>query len=254
MCTEAQNDEEYHRSLDTLFNTLEKWITRGFDATAQSNSDSLDSFVNDPTPEQHIPKALRAIQTLLERLSHTSLSPLIATSRQCLLDIREDADLNQWFHDFFSHLRKDLDEPGYVRSDESNEARKDLRERWMRMLDADTDFGRKWNGDLENFKQEGAKFQRGLKDDDDLARVTEAHVKLGKAIKDGLLEGGAEPTTGIQAAVERVTWFWRDIGSVCELMMIVLFRWTFSNRSHRCSQITFYIERYPHTKVCDCPA
>ncbi|EEB98079.1 hypothetical protein MPER_02477 [Moniliophthora perniciosa FA553] len=36
MCERAQNDEEYHRSLDTLFNTSNKWIPRGFDATAQA--------------------------------------------------------------------------------------------------------------------------------------------------------------------------------------------------------------------------
>ncbi|KAK7047885.1 hypothetical protein VNI00_006213 [Paramarasmius palmivorus] len=214
MCERAQEDEEYHQSLDTLFNTLNKWVTRGFDATAKSNSDSLDSLVSDPTPEQHIPKALRAIQTLLERLSHTSLSALISTLRQCTLDIREDADLRQWFDDFFAHLRKSLDEPGYTRSEASNKARKDLRQRWKQMLDADSDFGRKWKSDLEKFKKESEAFQKGLKNDEDLNRLGEAHVKLGQAIEQGLVEGSTEAETGLQAAVEKVTWFWQDITRV----------------------------------------
>ncbi|KIK70088.1 hypothetical protein GYMLUDRAFT_34552 [Collybiopsis luxurians FD-317 M1] len=210
MCERAQEDEEYRQSLDILFSTLQKWITKGFNATTEAAS-SLDSLVDDPTPEKHITKALQAIETLLSRFAHTDLSSLVGTIRKCAVDVRDDQDLRAWFDDFFTHLRRDLDEPGYVRSDEAKRVRKDLRTRWKAMLDQDSDFGHSWKRDVEALKVQIKKFQDGLRNDDDLNRLRNAHLKLGDAIESGLVEASAQAQTGMEAIMEQVTWFWQDL-------------------------------------------
>ncbi|KAJ3765925.1 hypothetical protein FB446DRAFT_759221 [Lentinula raphanica] len=210
MCERAQNDDDYHQSLDTLFNTLQKWITRGFNAATDSAA-SLDSLVEDNTPDKHVFKALQSIETLLSRLSHTSLSELVSTIRRCAIDVRDDQDLRRWFDEFFTHLRRDLDESGYIRSDEAKRVRKDLRTRWKEMLDQDSDFGRTWKKDVEAMKAQIKKFQDGLRNDEDLNRLREAHLKLGDAIENGLIEAGDQAQTGAQAVMEQLTWFWQDL-------------------------------------------
>ncbi|KAJ3918260.1 hypothetical protein F5877DRAFT_42933 [Lentinula edodes] len=211
MCERAQNDEEYHRSLDTLFSTVQKWISRGFNSATNAAS-SLDSLVDDNTTDKHITKALQAIETLLSRLAHTdSLSELVSTIRKCAVDIRDDQDLRSWFDDFFTHLHRDLDESGYIRSDENKRVRKDLRIRWKDMLDQDSEFGRTWKNDVEAMKGQIQKIQNGLKSDEDLNRLRDAHLKLGEAIETGLIEVGDQAQTGMQAVVEHLTWFWQDL-------------------------------------------
>lgn len=211
MCERAQNDEEYHQSLDTLFGTVQKWISKGFN-TATNVASSLDSLVDDNTADKHITKALQAIETLLSRLAHTdSLSKLVSTIRKCAVDVRDDQDLRSWFDDFFTHLRRDLDESGYIRSDESKRVRKDLRTRWKDMLDQDSEFGRTWKNDVEAMKCQIQKIQNGLKSDVDLNRLRDAHLKLGEAIETGLIEVGDQAQTGMQAIVEQLTWFWQDL-------------------------------------------
>ncbi|KAJ3868020.1 hypothetical protein EV359DRAFT_33186 [Lentinula novae-zelandiae] len=211
MCERAQNDEEYHQSLDTLFGTVQKWISKGFNS-ATNVASSLDSLVDDNTTDKHITKALQAIEKLSSRLAHTdSLSKLVSAIRKCAVDIRDDQDLRSWFDDFFTHLRRDLDESGYIRSDESKRVRKDLRTRWKDMLDQDSEFGRTWKNDVEAMKGQIHKIQNGLKSDEDLNRLRDAHLKLGEAIETGLIEVGDQAQTGMQAIVEQLTWFWQDL-------------------------------------------
>lgn len=211
MCERAQNDDEYHKSLDTLFTTVQKWINKGFNASSNAAS-SLDSLVEDPSPDQHIAKALHSIDTLLARLSHTdSLSNLVSTIRKCVSDIHDDQDLRAWFDDFFTHLRRDLDEAGYLRSDEAKQTRKSLRNRWKELLDQDSDFGRMWKKDLEAMKDQVKIFQDGLRNDEDLIRLREAHLRLGQAIESGLVEAGDQAQNGMQALMEQATWFWQDL-------------------------------------------
>ncbi|KAJ6602457.1 hypothetical protein DFH09DRAFT_1270433 [Mycena vulgaris] len=67
-CERAQKDPAYHKALSTLFDTLHKWVNKAFD-TASDKSFSLDTFVEDSTPEQHVSKALNALKTLLDRFA-----------------------------------------------------------------------------------------------------------------------------------------------------------------------------------------
>ncbi|THU95473.1 hypothetical protein K435DRAFT_798123 [Dendrothele bispora CBS 962.96] len=231
MCERAQSDEEYHRSLSTLFDTTHKWISRGFDAASSTASSTtvsqkssssqhgaLASLIHDPTPEQHIPKALDAFQTLIERFSHASLDKLVSAAHRCVLDIREDKDLSTWFDDFFSYLQKCISESGYYRSDTAKAKRKDLKTRWKAMLDADSDFARKWKADLDELTEETRKFQQGIQGDEDLKRVRVAHERLGDAIESGIVEktkqAGGQAESAVKALMEQASWFWEDIFKV----------------------------------------
>jgi hypothetical protein len=176
-------------------------------ASASPQDFSLSSFIDDPTPEQHVPKALHIFQTLLERLSSTPLDPILNKSRICVTSIGKDRDLRKWFDEFFELAKKNLTKEGYVRSEESKRKRKDLRVRWKTLLEKDSN----WKKAVDGLKAELVKFQDGLNNDKDLNRLKNAHVKLGEDMERGLVEAGNEAETGLEALMERATWFWQDM-------------------------------------------
>ncbi len=205
----AQSDPEYRNSLDTVFGILQDRINRMVDSAADPNT-TLATFVADPTPEQHVPKALELIRTLVERLSGTQLTPLFHKLRTCSSSMAKDAELKTWFDEFFALLRKNFADVEYARSEESALKRKDLRVRWGAMLEKD----QAWREAVEAVKTEFAKVEGGLRSDADLNRLKAEHAKLGDDIERGLVDAGQEAKTGMQAAVEQATWFWQDLFKV----------------------------------------
>ncbi|KAG6916006.1 hypothetical protein DXG01_008858 [Tephrocybe rancida] len=205
ICDRAQADPKYRDAISTIISILQKRVHQTLDT---SKSGSLASLVNDPTSEQHIPKALDLIQTLLERLSATPLDPLFDKIKICLNSIASDPQLRKWFDDFFDLAKKNLTQEGYVRSDESNKKRKELRTRWKNILDEEDG---KWSKAVDEVKVELNKFQEGLSNDKDLSALKEAHVQLGQDVERGLVEAGEQAETGLEALMERATWFWQDL-------------------------------------------
>jgi len=98
--------------------------------------------------------------------------------RTCANEIVCDEDLKAWFDEYFNLSRKNLGEVGYAESDAAKAKRKELRIRWRTLLEKDE----KWNGAVENIKKEWAKIEQGLKNDEDLNGLREAHSKLGNNI------------------------------------------------------------------------
>ncbi|KAF8193742.1 hypothetical protein BJ912DRAFT_230171 [Pholiota molesta] len=209
MADRAQSDPEYREAVDTIFGIIQKRLNSMLDAASDPNA-TLSSFIDDPTPEQHIPKALCLVRTLIERFAGMSLTPLIHKIRTCASSISKDEELRSWFDEFFTAVRKNLAEPGFVRSEESKRQRKDLRVRWRTLLEKDET----WKRAVGGVKDELAKLESGFSNDQDLTRVKEAHKKLGDDMEQGLVEAGDEAKTGLQAAVEQATWFWQDLFKV----------------------------------------
>ncbi|KAF9011677.1 hypothetical protein BDZ89DRAFT_963742 [Hymenopellis radicata] len=208
MCERAQKDKGYHDSITTMVNIVEKWLTRTEEAVTSSD---IESLIYDPTPEQHVTKAFKALKTLAERLAGgKSLDDLYSKGRQCAVHVQNDEHLQAWFHEFFRVVRRTLDEAGYMRSDECNNTRKDLRVRWKRFFEGNTE----WKRDWDCFKAEVSAFQNALDEDKDLRRLRDAHLQLGQAIEKRLIEGSQAATTGLQAAMDQASWFWRDIFQV----------------------------------------
>ena len=175
------------------------------DAASDPNV-TLSSFIADPTPEQHIPKALALLRTLVERLANTPLEPFIQKVRTCASSILKDTELKGWFDDFFTCARQNLSEPGYARSEEAESKRQELWVRWKTTLEKDD----KWRKAVDSVKNELQKFEAELKKDDDLNRVKEAHEKFGMDMEEGLVEA----ETSVQAVVGQATWFWQDLFKV----------------------------------------
>ena len=201
----AQSDPQYRQSLDILFDILQKRLNKTMDAASDPNI-TLSSFIADPTPEQHIPKALDDLRTLVERLANAPLEPLIQEARTCVRSILKDTELKAWFNDFFSCARQNLSEPGYARSEEAQSKRYELCERWRTLIEKDD----KWKKAVDNVKFELQKIEAGLKKDEDLNSVKYAHEKFGRDMEEGLAEAG----TGMHAAIEQATWFWQDLFKV----------------------------------------
>lgn len=219
ICDRAQNDPEYHDALLVIFDIVEKWLTKTIDTASSINSSTtIDSFIDDPTPEQHVPKALHCLVTLVERLAGDKpLDDLFTSFRRCAADVRQDKDLKSWFHVFFKHIRKSLDEAGYARSDEAKKTKKELRARWKALQDADSDAGRKSKKDFDTLKDELKDFEERIAADKDLNKIKEAHEKLGGDIANGLVEVGKkadEMGISMQAAIEKASWFWQDLFKV----------------------------------------
>ncbi|PFH47867.1 hypothetical protein AMATHDRAFT_151108 [Amanita thiersii Skay4041] len=209
ICDRAQQDPVFKESLDTVFGILQERLNQTLDTAADPNV-TLKSFINDPTPEQHVPKAINLLRTVLERLSGVPFDPLLDRLRTCVKSIVRDDDLRKWFNDFFALARRNLGEPGFARSDESRNARRHLRARWDSLLEKDAT----WKSDVDKLKKEIERFQDGLSSDRDVIRLREAHETLSYDIEQGLIDASAEAQTGLQAAVEQATWFWQDIFKV----------------------------------------
>ncbi|KAI8989201.1 hypothetical protein BD414DRAFT_415141 [Trametes punicea] len=213
ICDRAQSDENYHKSISTIFDLAQKWIHRSLDAAGDVNqATSLDAFIDDPTPDKHLITGIRGLRTFLERLaSGKSLDGFFAALRVCGVDIQQDQDVRGWCDEFIAYLRRSLDERGYVRSDEAREKREQLRNEWKALLDKDSDKGRKWKEDVGALKREADEFQTAIDRDQDLRAVRKAHQKLGEDLENGLLVAGS---TGVQSLMDRAPWLWQDIFNV----------------------------------------
>ncbi|PCH36984.1 hypothetical protein WOLCODRAFT_20866 [Wolfiporia cocos MD-104 SS10] len=213
VCDRAQDDADYHKAIDTLFDLVHKWVHRSLDSAGDVNyATSLDAFVNDPTPEKHLITGLRGLRTVLERLAGgKSLDDVFGSLRVCGADIQQDDDLRGWFDSFLAHLRKCVDERGYVHSEEAKEKGDSLRKEWKELLDADSEKGQKWKTDVAKLKEEAREFQRAIDRDEDLRRVRRTHAKLGDDLEDSLLAAGS---AGLQATMDKAPWFWQDLFNV----------------------------------------
>ncbi|KAG2049341.1 hypothetical protein BDR06DRAFT_961710 [Suillus hirtellus] len=213
ICERAQKDEDYHHAISTLFNIVSKWINKSLDtATDINESTSLESFIDDPSKEKHVLKALHGIRTLVERVAGgKSLDDVFAKARLCAVHVRNDEDLKSWFNDFFAHVRKSLDEPAYARSEEAHRMLQQLAERWKQLLDQDSNAGRKWQEDVRALRHELRDFQQAIARDADLQRVRKAHAMFGKDLAQSVGTGGR---IGMQFALDQTSWFWQDVFNV----------------------------------------
>ncbi|KAJ6602466.1 hypothetical protein DFH09DRAFT_899906 [Mycena vulgaris] len=205
-CESAQKDPEYHSALSTVLDTLEKWSFKALD-TSSDKPFTLDTFIVDSTPEQHVPTALTALKTLLDRFAkpESSVDAVLQAAQRFITDVRRNSnDVKPWVHDSFAHARRILDDPEYSHSEEARDVRRDLNRRGRTLLDANSDAGRSW-AELQEVSQG---FGAALVADEDIERVRAAHAQLGKDAAQGFAEAGT------QAALELAPWFWRDLFAV----------------------------------------
>ncbi|OBZ65028.1 Uncharacterized protein C32A11.02c, partial [Grifola frondosa] len=151
VCDRAQDDPEYHSAISILFDLVQKRIDRSLDSAGDVNqATSLDAFIDDPTPDKHLLNGIHCMRTWLERLAgDKSLDKFFCTLRVCGVDIQQDDDVRRWCDGFIAHLRKSLDERGYVRSEEAQYTLEKLRNEWQELLDMDSAKGRKWKEDVD---------------------------------------------------------------------------------------------------------
>ncbi|KAF7328984.1 hypothetical protein MVEN_02528400 [Mycena venus] len=207
-CERARNDPQYHSALSTLFDTLHKWVSKAFDAAASDDQPfTLDSFIEDPSPDQHIHKGLDAFKILLDRFANpeSSVDDVLDKLQRFVSVVRGNSDeFKAWVDKFFEHAHRSLDDPEYPSSDQAQEVRRQLRTRRRELLDSDTDAGRTWAALQESAQTFGA----AVAADVDVQRVHAAHTQLGNDAKNAFVEAGAK------TALEGVTWFWRDLFAV----------------------------------------
>jgi hypothetical protein len=177
---------------------------------------SLESFIDDPTPEQHLIKAIRGAREFFERQADgKSLNDFFAALRVCGVDIQQDQNLRQWTDDVLDHMQKCLDEKGYVRSGESAEKRQDLNNRWEKMMDPQDpsgEMGRKWQEDVGKLRAEWNEFEQALQAGEDLGRVRKAQAKLASDVEDAFLTAaGKAADKAVDTALGQPVWMWQDI-------------------------------------------
>ncbi|KAJ6617965.1 hypothetical protein B0H10DRAFT_2218135 [Mycena sp. CBHHK59/15] len=211
-CERAQKDPEYRSALSTLFDTVHKWINKALDSAVDQKL-TLDTLIEDTTPEQHVLKALRALITILDRFTEPqgSVDAVMAKAQELTAAVRSDSvEVKEWVDKFFTNARKSLEDPDYPRSDEAKGVRRDLRKRGRLLIDADTDAGRAWAA----LKDDMQTFARALVADKDVQCVRAAHAQLGADAERGLVQAGEKAQTGVEAVLERASWFWRDLFTV----------------------------------------
>jgi hypothetical protein len=213
MVKRAREDPQYRRSLDTLFNLIQKWLEATGDvAVAAAQSTSLESFVNDPTPEKHLIHAIRYINRLAQNIAGgKSLDDLHSALCTCVIDIRNDTDLRQWFKDYIAYSKRTLENVGDNDAEEMRDTRQGLRRRWNELTDIGSDKSRKCKEDFDALRNEVREFQERMEHDKELQAIRKAHAQLGRDIEETLVDVAAH---GLQAAVSGISWFWTDLFNV----------------------------------------
>ena len=195
--------------MSTIFTIIGKWIHNSLDSAGDVNTDtSLEAFIDDPTEEKHLIKAIRTIRTFAERLAGgKSLDDFFAILRVCGVDIQKDEHLRSFFDELLAHLQKSLDERGYGRSEESQRTLKDLKAKWKELYDANTPEGQKWRQDIGSLKHEWKKFLQAFEAGEDTRKIQRAQGKLGADIEQALVSVAGAGTT---SALDAVPWLWQD--------------------------------------------
>ncbi|KAF7305488.1 hypothetical protein HMN09_00801600 [Mycena chlorophos] len=208
VCKRVQQDPEYRASLTTLFKTAHKWINVALGAPADE-SFSLNTFIEDQSPDQHIHKALDSVFMLLDRLvePRSSVDSVLSATNRFVSAVRGDSDVRAWEDEYFEHNQRSIDDPEYPNSDEARATRRDLRERGNAIIDIDTNAGRAW----AQLKETLRAFFNALASDEDVRDVRNAYFILGEDVQLGLVRAGTRADLGIKAVLGQATWFWRDL-------------------------------------------
>jgi hypothetical protein len=213
VCDRAQKDEEYRDAVETVLGLAQKWLDKTLDTAADVNQGTdIHTFVDDPTEEKHLHKALSGLRVLAERGSgDKSLDDLFAAVRSCAADVKSDPDTKAWFDKFFEHVSKSLKEPGYARSPEAQNQGEWLRIRWAELRDLDSDVGHKWKADLDVLQTQVSEFQARVQDTPAISRVKRAHAKFATDIGEATAAAGS---VGIQSALTQSLWVYQDLVNV----------------------------------------
>lgn len=156
-------------------------------------------------------KSIRALRKFIERLADgKSLDDLFGALRVCGVDIQQDQHLRDLFNELLSHLRRSVDERGYVRSEEAQKTREDLKVKWKTLGDADTTEGQKWRDDWSKLNTQWEEFHKAFEGGQDSKRIAKAQSKLGNDIEESLITAAG---AGAQAAADNFPWMWQDLFS-----------------------------------------
>lgn len=209
----AREDPEYRHSLDTLFDLVRRWLRATGDMAADAaQSISLESFINDPTPEKHLVCAMRCINKLAQNIAGgKSLDGLYSALSKCVIDIRNDKNLQQWVEDFIAYAKRTLEHVGENDPEELRNTRQDLRRRWKELTDPDSGKGQQWIVDFNSLRNEVQEFQERMEKDEDLQAVRKAHARLGRDLEETLVDASA---VGLQSAISGSSWLWTDLFNV----------------------------------------
>jgi hypothetical protein len=207
----AQNDPEYRRAIDTLFSIYDKYKNRSIDRAQRvqdPNNNEIEEELADILGGGEVPSALKNIRVLVERFAGgKSLQDVFSAAAACGADLREDQEVRRAVDDYEAFIRKSMDEPGYIESDEYRQRRRELRQQWERLQSRDTDAGRKWNQDVQRLQQESREFNEAVAKDGSIQRLKNAHIKLAKHI------ASLAPTVG-KFAIGQASWVWSDLSDV----------------------------------------
>lgn len=187
---------------------------KSLDSAGDVNTDtSLESFVDDPTPEQHLVKAIRGVREFFERNANgKSLDDFFGALRVCGVDIQQDKQLRSATDDTLDFLRRCIDEKGFVRSGEADKKREELRSRWHDITSAETPEGQKWRDDYEKLQTEWKEFNVAFEGGEDLARLRSAQAKFASDLESAFgaaASKGAEKAA--QVSTEQSVWVWQDV-------------------------------------------
>ncbi|KAF8263478.1 hypothetical protein EI94DRAFT_1807164 [Lactarius quietus] len=210
---QARENPEYRHSLDTLFNLIQKWLRATGDAAVDAaQSTSLASFINDPTPDQDLVHAVWSIGELAQNMAGgKSLEDLYSALKKCVIDIRNDKNLQQWVDDFIAYAKRTLEHVGENDPDELRDTRQDLRRRWKELTDPEYEKSRQWIVDFNFLRNEVREFQERLENDEDLQAVRKAHARFGRDLEETLIDASA---VGMQSAISGASWLWTDMFNV----------------------------------------
>jgi len=146
---EAQSNEQYHRSIDTIINLIKKYAHKAEHALEEA-ADKTNLNEN-----KHADEALSILREVIESFSGKSLDDLIQISQKIIKEIRNDPKLHKFFQELEEFIQRALHDEGYIVSRQASARADQLYDQAQRFLQDNAD----WKRDSREFMKQLSQYQ-----------------------------------------------------------------------------------------------
>jgi hypothetical protein len=206
--TQAQSNPEYRRSITAIVNLIKKYAHKAEDALDEAKAKSDVS-----SDDEKVQQAGRDLKALIERLSNTSLDPLISAVQTAAKDIEGNDKLKGYFQDLENYVERLLYQPGYVVSQRAYRKATTLYDDAQSLL-----------RENDAWKRDAAELQKQLEAIGEGAKNDESTNKLVKSFEELADTLGTAGKIGLKSLQVNGQGLYRDIADVMVPRVIALIK------------------------------
>jgi len=171
--TQAQENPEYRRSLNSIVGLFKKYGSKAQEALDETKA---KSEVSDE--DEKVQQAGRDLKSFVEKVSGKSLDDVIGASQKAAEDIKNDEKLSIYFTDLEKFFERLLYQPGYVASNAAYKKAGTMYDDAQSLLAENA----QWKEDASKLQKELEAVVNGVKNDKTTHRLVDSLENLGSSL------------------------------------------------------------------------